>query len=54
MALTQQQIATRQRRAQRAQQAAQDAETRGVPVEDRLLGLLNDVAERNGLPKVEG
>ena len=35
---------------ERAQAAAARAETDGVPVEARLLALLNEVAERNGLP----
>ena len=37
---------------ERAQKAAQEAEARGVLVQDRMLGLLNGVAERIGLAKL--
>jgi len=37
---------------ERAQRAAQEAETRGVPVDDKLVGALNEVAERAGLERL--
>jgi LDH2 family malate/lactate/ureidoglycolate dehydrogenase len=37
---------------ERAQQAAEEAERNGVPVETGLLGLLNEIAERNGIEEL--
>jgi len=38
---------------ERAQRAAEEAEARGVAVEDRLVAMLDEVAERNGLEPLE-